>query len=275
MMRLRLQRSMAVTGVLAAGVIAAVMVGSSEGQAPVRYRAPRSPYGDAPNLNGTWQVFNTANWDLLDHTGHTGSAIPLGAWGAVPPGQGVVEGNTIPYTPAALATKKQNFENRLAKDPEVRCYQPGVPRAMYMPYPFQIIQSKDAIVMAFQYAGAARTIDMQKMPAAPVDTWMGYSGGHWEGDTLVIETKGFNDRTWFDRAGDFHSDALHVVERITPINAGALRYEATIEDSKVFTRPWKISTILYKRLEKDAELLEFNCVEYVEEMMYGDLRKKN
>jgi hypothetical protein len=192
----------------------------------------------------------------------------------VPPGQGIVEGNDIPYMPDALARKKQNFENRLTLDPEVKCYLPGVPRAMYMPYPFQIMQTPTHILMAFQYAGAVRTIDMQRAPATPVDTWMGYSAGRWDGDTLVIDSKGFNDKTWFDRAGNFHSDALHVVERILPISSGALRYEATIEDPKVFKHPWKMSTVLYRRVEKDAELLEFNCVEFVEEMMYGDLRKK-
>src|SRR5207245_108428 len=163
-----------------------------------------------------------------DHPAQSGPVPALGAWLAVPPGQGIVEGNDLPYTAEALATKKQNFANRMTLDPEVKCYQPGVPRAMYMPYPFQIIQTSTHILMAFQYANAARTVNLQKLPAAPVDSWMGYSGGRWDGDTLVIDSKGFNDRTWFDRAGNFHSDALHVVERITPMSAAALRYEATI-----------------------------------------------
>src|SRR5262249_50706790 len=150
----------------------------------------------------------------------------------------------------------------------------GVPRAMYMPYPFQIVQTSSSILMAFQYANAVRSIDMKKAPKAPVNDWMGFSNGRWDGDTLVIDSVGFNDKTWFDRSGNFHSDELHVVERITPINANALRYEATIEDPNVFTRPWKMNTVLYRRLEKDDELLEFSCVEFAEELMYGNLRKK-
>jgi hypothetical protein len=103
---------------------------------------------------------------------------------------------------------------------------------------------------------------------------MGWSNGHWEGDTLVVDVTGQNDKTWFDRAGDFHSSALHVVERYTPRSADTLMYEVTIEDSKVFTRPWKMSMPLYRRVEKNAQIVEFNCVEFVEELLYGQFRKK-
>jgi hypothetical protein len=145
---------------------------------------------------------------------------------------------------------------------------------MYMPYPYQIIQTATHILMAFQYANTSRLIDLSKVPPAPVDTWMGYSSGKWEGETLVIDSRGFNDMTWFDRAGNHHSNALRVVERLTAASADVLTYEATIEDSKVFTRPWTMSMNLYRRTGKDARLLEFNCVEFVEELMYGDLVKK-
>ena len=236
---------------------------------------PRLPYGgNLPNLNGTWQVANTANWDILDHSAEAGPVLALGAWGAVPPGQGVVEGNELPYRPDALARKTENLANRLTRDPELKCYLPGVPRAMYMPYPFQIVQSPTHVLMAFQYANTSRLIQLTKVLPAPVETWMGYSSGKWEGDTLVIDSRGFNDQTWFDRAGNHHSSALRVIERITPISADVLSYEATIEDDKVFTRPWKMSMNLYRRIGKDARLLEFNCVEFVEELIYGDLVKK-
>jgi hypothetical protein len=226
-----------------------------------------------PNLSGIWQVLNTANWDIQAH-GSTGGPTALGAIGAVPPGMGVVEGGDIPYLPAAATTKKQNFENRWTADPELKCYLPGVPRATYMPYPIQIIQSTDSIMIAYEYAGAVRTINMGKPKEAPVDSWMGWSNGHWEGNTLVVDVTGLNDQTWFDRAGDFHSDALHVVERYTPAGSNVINYEATIEDPNVFSRPWKVSMPLYRHLEKNAQLMEFKCAEFAEELLYGKLRKK-
>jgi hypothetical protein len=237
------------------------------------YKAPRTVDGK-PNLNGIWQTLNTANWDLQEHAARSGPVVALGAAGAVPAGLSVVEGNDIPYLPAAAAKKKENFESRLTADPEIKCYLPGVPRATYMPYPFQIVQTPNYILMAYEYAGATRTIYMDKTPPNPADSWMGHSVGHWDGDTLVVDVTGLNDQTWFDRAGNFHSDALHVVERYTPISPDALSYEATIEDPKVFSRPWKLSMPLYRRLDKNAQVLEFKCVEFVEELMYGHLRKQ-
>jgi hypothetical protein len=237
------------------------------------YRAPRTADGQ-PNLNGIWQALNTANWDIQEHVARSGPVVALGAAGAVPAGLGVVEGNELPYLPAAAAKKKENFENRLTTDPEIKCYLPGVPRATYMRFPFQIVQTPKNILIAYEYAGATRTIYMDSVPANPVDSWMGHSVGHWEGDTLVVDVTHLNDQTWFDRAGNFHSDALHVVERYTPATPDALTYEATIDDPKVFSRPWKMSMPLYRRLEKNAQLMEFKCVEFVEELMYGHLRKQ-
>jgi len=237
------------------------------------YKAPRAADGK-PNLNGIWQTLNSANWDIQGHSAQSGPVVALGAAGAVPAGLGVVEGDEIPYKPEAARKKKENFENRLTADPEIKCYLPGVPRATYMPFPFQIVQTSKYILMAYEFANATRTIYMGKAPPSPVDTWMGLSVGHWEGDTLVVDVTSFNDQTWFDRSGNFHSDALHVVERYTPLSPDALMYEATIEDPAVFTRPWKMTMPLYRRLEKNAQLLEFKCVEFVEELMYGPLRKK-
>ena len=258
----------------AAAVIIALwlVVIPAAGQAQA-YVAPRTPDGK-PNLNGIWQTLNTANWDIQGHAARAGQVVALGAVGAVPAGLGVVEGDEIPYLPAAAAKKKENFENSLKADPEIRCYLPGVPRATYMPYPFQIVQTPKYILMAYEYAGASRTIYMDNPPPSPFDTWMGHSVGRWDGDTLVVDVTSFNDQTWFDRAGNFHSDALHVVERYTPISPDALTYEVTIEDPKVFSRPWKMSMPVYRRLEKNAQLLEFKCVEFAEELMYGHLRKQ-
>jgi len=250
------------------------------------YRAPRTPDGK-PDLNGIWQALNEANYDIELHIARPALALqpgpygpvpaaavlPLGAVGAVPPGVGVVEGGELPYKPEALAKKKENQENWLTRDPEIRCYLPGVPRATYMPYPFQILQSAKALFVAYEYAGAVRNIYLKDPGPSPVDSWMGQSVGHWEGETLVVDVTGFNDQSWFDRSGNFHSDALHVVERYTRTSPDVIRYEATIEDPKVFTRPWKMSMPLYRRQEKNAQLLDFKCVEYVEEMIYGKLRR--
>jgi hypothetical protein len=187
---------------------------------------------------------------------------------------GVVENGPIPYKPENLAKRAENYKNRTGEDPEAKCYLPGVPRAMYMPQPFQIIQSGSHILMVFQYAGAVRTIYMQDHKEAPAPSWMGWSNGHWEGETLVIETTALDDRTWFDRAGNFHSDEIKVTERITPRSADTLNYEATIDDPKVFTRVWKISLPLYRRVERNAQLLEFKCVEFAEDLLYGEFRKQ-
>jgi hypothetical protein len=279
-MRIRPGNLIVATALAAAGLFVATTTvpGQTTG-----YKAPRAPDGK-PNLNGIWQAFTTANWDIEAHHADAGPRSDImGAWGAEPGGMSIVEGGTIPYKPEALKVKQENFKNRMAVkvtndphrfdtgDPELQCYRPGVPRANYMPFPFQIFQNREQILMVYEYKGAIRTIFMDKQQEAPVDSWMGWSNGSWEGDTLVIDVKGFNGHTWFDRAGNFASDTLHVVERWTPRGANHLNYEATIEDPAVFTRPWKISFPVYRRLEPNVQLLEFNCVPFVEEMMYTPL----
>jgi hypothetical protein len=254
-------------------IIAGLFVPALSAQQPPDYRAPRTADGK-PNLNGIWQALNEANWDIEPHNSDFGTVPSLGAINAVPAGMGLVEGGALPYKPEALAKKKENFANRGKGDPEAKCYRLGVPRSMYAPYPFQIIQSTDHVMMVFQFANALRTVYMTDHKPAPAESWMGWSNGHWEGETLVIETTGFNDQTWFDRAGNYHSNALKVVERISARSADTLNYEAAIEDSNVFTRSWKISMPLYRRVEKDARLIEFKCIEYSEELLYGHLRKQ-
>lgn len=244
----------------------------ASGQTPA-YRAPRTADG-RPNLNGVWQAMNTANWDLQGHTAAAGPVSALGAAFFVPSGAGIVEGEEIPYKPEAAAKKKENAANWMKLDPELKCYMPGVPRATYMPYPFQIVQSKDNILITYQFAGAVRVINMGSPTKAPADSWMGWSNGRWESDTLVVDVTSQTEDSWFDRAGDFHSDALHVVERYTPRSADTMMYEATIEDKEVFTRPWKISMPLYRHVEKDAQVIESKCVEFSEELLYGEFRKK-
>jgi len=233
---------------------------------------PRTPDGK-PNFNGIWQTLNTADWDLQAHAAQQGR-FDLGALGAVPPGLSVVEGNVIPYLPAALAKKKANFDKRMTDDPAIKCYMPGVPRATYMPFPFQIVQTPGAILVSYQFASAARVIEMRPLKEAPVDTWMGQSSGRWEGDTLVVDATGFNGNAWLDRSGNYASDELKVVERYTLMTPDAIMYEAVLEDPTVFSKAWKISMPIYRRLEKNAQLLEFKCVEFAEELMYGKFTKK-
>ncbi|MGE3707604.1 MAG: hypothetical protein AB7I13_20205 [Vicinamibacterales bacterium] len=253
------------------------------GQFAPGYKAPRTADGK-PDFNGIWQAMSTANWNLEDHAAGPGVASPqIGIYGAEPPGLGVVEGGPIPYQPSALARRQANLAkravsdplDRTAGDPEAKCYMPGIPRATYMPYPFQIVQGTDRLVFAYQFADTGRLVYLGTPPQAPADSWMGMSSAKFEGETLVVTATDFNDETWLDRAGNYHSDALKVVERFTPASPYHLAYEATIEDPKVFTRPWKISLPLYRRMEKNFRLLEFKCVELSEEFLYGSLKRSS
>jgi hypothetical protein len=269
-MRVRLRSWIAgmITAIACFGLVA--MPGL--GQNSPAYKAPRTPDGK-PDISGIWQAMNEANWNLEPHTAAPAAVMANGAMFAVPGGAGVVEGGEIPYLPDAKKKQQANFAERQKLDPENKCYMGGVPRSTYLPYPFQIVQSPKTILFAYEFAGAVRSVNMSTPTDPPADSWMGWSNGKWEGDTLVIDVKGLNDQTWFDRAGNYHSDALHVVERYTPRSADTLNYEATIEDPKTFSRPWKISMPLYRRVEKDAHLMEFKCVEFSEEFLYGHLRR--
>lgn len=250
------------------------------------YDPPRLSNG-RPDFNGIWQAMNSAHYDIEPHIARAAMALregphgpvpavgvlKLGAVGAVPAGMGVVEGGEIPYTPEARIRQEENQKQWLDRDPEIKCYLPGVPRATYMPYPFQIVQSQQALFIAYEYAGAARDIYFKDPGPAEVDSWMGQSVGRWDGNTLVVDVTGFNDQTWFDRAGNHHSNQLHVVERYTLMGPNHIAYEATIEDREVFTRPWTIRMPLYRRIEKDSRLMEFRCVAFVEELMFGEWRR--
>ncbi|MFM8535046.1 MAG: hypothetical protein ACKOEC_15900 [Acidimicrobiia bacterium] len=270
---------------VAAATFALVASPAVEGQA----RAGAIPrVNGKPDLSGLWQAINSANYDIQAHTAKAamamrpGPIVPVpakevlafGAVGSVPSGAGVVEGDELPYTPEGLKKKMENQENWLTRDPEVKCYLPGVPRATYMPFPFQIVQSQSATFFAYEYAGAVRHVYMKDPGPAQIDSWMGMSHGAWEGDTFVVHTSGFNDQTWFDRAGNHHSEKMKVTERFTMTDADHITYEATIDDPGTFTKPWKMSMPLYRRVEKNAQLGQFKCVEFVTELMYGHLRKE-
>ena len=252
----------------------------AQGRGAAPAGVPARPGGDRiagrPNLNGIYQAINTANWNLEDHSASATAFWQLGAIGAIPAGQTVIVDNngTIPYNPAGLKKRAENQAGWPKSDPEAKCYMPGLPRATYMPYPFQIVQGQKDILFVYEYASSNRIVHMSNHTEAPVDSWMGWSNGKWDGDTLVIDVRGFNDQSWFDRAGNHHTEALVVTERYSRQGQNHLQYEARIEDPKTFTRPWTIRMPLYRRTEPNVQLLEFKCVEFSEELLYGDLKKK-
>jgi hypothetical protein len=224
--------------------------GQRTGAVPDARALPRAGDGK-PDMAGIWQALNAAAWDIQGHEARPGE----------PAGLGIVVGLDIPYQPWAAKKKEENFQHRQTDDPESKCYLPGVPRITYMPYPFQILQTTSTVMLLYEYVHAMRTVytDGTTHPPGHIDWWMGDSRGRWEGDTLIVDVVDFDDRTWFDRAGNFHSDELHVVERYTMRDADHIDYEVTIEDPKVFTRPWTMSMVLYRRLEKGAQILEYEC----------------
>ncbi len=242
-----------------------------------------------PDMSGIWQVLNEANYDLEPHAARHSMqmrpgpvnpvpAIPtlrLGAVGAVPGSLGViVGGGRIPYSEEARALKEENRANWIDRDPEVKCYLPGVPRATYLPMPFRIVQSEEDFFIAYQFAGAVRDVYLDDPGPSQIDSWMGWSVGRWEGDTLVVEVTGLHDATWLDRAGSHHSNQLRVVERYTMLGPNHIDYEATIEDPVVLTEPFTIKMPIYRRIEENARLMDFRCVEFVEELMFGEWRRE-
>jgi hypothetical protein len=295
---MRVPLSIVVTQALVVAVVSGC-VGQSPpppGAQAAEYRAPRTPHGQ-PDLSGIWQAMNTAHYDLEAHAARpalqvlpaaprteppglgraTRVELPvaelraIGAVGGVPPGESVVLGGEIPYQPWALERRNENAAHWLERDPEIKCFLPGVPRATYMPYPLQILQGTNEILIAYEYNNTTRTIHMGEVSDSPAPSWMGWSRGRWDGDTLVVEVTDLNGETWFDRSGNFHSDGMRVTERYTRVSPDHLMYEATIDDPSVFTQSWTIRMPLYRRLEAGKQLLEYKCVEFVEQLMYGTI----
>ena len=258
---------------MAPSVVALALVMAAGSVLAQDYRAPRTSEGE-PDLNGIWQAMGAAHWDIEGHSARMGPIVELGALGAVPAGLGIVEGGKIPYTPAARAKQQENLKQWWKLDPAIKCFMPGIPRANYMPYPFQIIQSAQNVIFAYEFADASRIVYMNRPDfEAPGDNWMGHSRGHWEGETLVIDVSAQVPDTWLDRSGNHHSIDIHVVERYTARGPNHIHYEATITDPNTYTRPWKVSFPLYRRVEPNMQLLEFKCVPFAEELMFGHLSK--
>ena len=258
-----------------ASVAVISLLGCTQEQTSESNRAALVVSSDPPDLSGIWQTMNTASWNL---EGHTASKMPatniLGALGGIPAGMSVVEGGEIPYLPESLERRDQNRSDWTSLDPVAKCYIPGVPRSTYMPWPLQILQTDTEIFVAYEFGSNSRTIFMDRPGTeAPLPSWMGYSLGHWEAETLVVNVTKQVPDTWLDASGNYHGPNLVVEERYTLIDENHMQYEATIDDPDVFSRPWKIQMPLYRRIEDGARLLEYKCVEFGEDLLYDHLRK--
>ena len=216
----------------------------------------RTPEGK-PDMQGFWEArFNAAIFEVQDHGARRGIAPGKGAIVDPPDGK-------IPYKPEAAAKAQDLFEHHIFLEPEAHCYMSGVPHQAYTQFGFQIVQTRGYFVMIWEFAHTYRIIPTDGRPhiAGDIKLFMGDPVGHWEGDTLVVDTTNQNGRSWFDMAGNFTSDHIHVVERITPVDTNNINYEATIEDPTMYTRPWKIAGTFGKNLEPGYEQMESACVE--------------
>jgi hypothetical protein len=257
-----------VTGLIAITVTALPLIVSAQNR-----ERPEEINGH-PNLNGIWRAMGSAHWNLEAHSAEALDDFwKMGSLAAIPAGRSVVVGGNIPYLPDALAKRDENRAGWPKTDPEAACYLPGIPRATYMPYPWEIIQGDGDIFVSYAYASANRTIHIENprtYEEVPVDTWMGWSHGHWEGDTLVVETMAQDDRTWLDRSGNYHSYMMTVTERFDLVTPNHIDYQATIEDPLVYAEPWTIRMPLYRDISQNAELLDYKCVEFSENLLYGE-----
>jgi hypothetical protein len=227
-----------------------------------------------PNFNGIWQTLNTGYWNLEGHSieGFNKEFWKLGAIGVIPAGQSVLHGGgTIPYLPEALKTRNENRSKWPEADPEAKCYMPGIPRATYQNFPFQIFQSGGDLLMVYPFAATNRIIYMKDHSDLPVDSWMGRSNGTWEGNVLVVTTTSQNGQSWLDRAGNFTSNQLKVTERFKLLDANHIWYEATLDDPQTFSKAWTIEMPLYRLIDNNAQLLEHKCVPYTDMLLYHDL----
>ncbi len=258
---------------IGAMTLSAALMSSAWGQAAAAKQVRPATIGGHPNLNGIWRALNGANWNLEAHSAEAiDIAWQLGAIAAIPAGKSVIKGDgKIPYLPAALEQRNKNRAANPVEDPEAKCYMLGVPRMMYHDLPVQIFQGGPDMLISQPFAATNRIIYMGKVDPLPVESWMGRSTGKWEGNTLVVVTADQNEKTWFDRAGNHHSDDLKVTERFTLIDSSHIRYEATMEDPLTFSRPWTIEMVLYRVIDENAQILEHKCVPFADKLLYSDL----
>jgi hypothetical protein len=236
---------------------------------------PRTPDGK-PDFSGIWQAMTNAHYDIEPHAAAYGPyPREMGALSAKPASLGIVAGGRIPYNEQGRRQRDANLQDAITKDPLAKCFMPGIPRANYLPFPFQIVQSSSVILVSYEFAESNRIVYVdQPEIVSQVDSWMGHSNATWEGDTLVVSVSGQMPDTWFDRSGNHHSYQMVVEERWTPVGPNHVNYTATITDPNTFTEPWSISVPLYRHIGESMQLLEFKCVEFAEEYMYGEFRKE-
>lgn len=226
----------------------------------------RTPAGQ-PDVQGVWRAWNLAKYDIEDHSAKPG--IPAGRGFVVDPPDG-----KIPYQAAALKKRQENYEGTKTLDPVknadpfAKCYYPGIPRFTYLGWPFQIVQTDKYVAFYYEWSHHRRFVTLNAKAPLPsaedTSNWLGVSRGRFDGNSLVVAVTNFNGYTWFDMAGNFHSDALRVTERYTPIGVDTLQYEATMEDPKVFTRPWTIRMALQR--QKDVGILDYECTNMLDEL---------
>lgn len=243
--------------ILAAALLCAMLVPLVAQTPAPAFRAARTPDGQ-PNIMGIWQSMSTAHYDVEPHGASMG--VPAGVGVIVDPADG-----KIPYRPEALAKRNENFRNRAKLDPHSKCYKPGTPHMVYLPFPFQIVQTPSQVTILSEYMHNTRHIYLTRKshwPPDSVDLWNGDSVGHFEGDVFVTDVANFNGQAWLDRAGNFHSDELKVTERFRLIDADTLQYEATLNDPRTYTRPWTMRLLLYRHKEPRFRILEYECHAY-------------
>ncbi len=257
--------------------MSAMMLGAGGVSARAQQPARPATISGHPNFNGIWQAMNTAYWNLEGHSVEAFVKDPkefwqLGAIAVIPAGQSVLkDGGTIPYLPEALKKRAENRSKWPEDDPEAKCYMLGIPRSTYQNAPFQIFQGDGDPLMVYPFAATNRIIHMKDHSEAPVDSWMGKSDGTWEGNVLVVTTTSQNGQSWLDRAGNFATNQLKVTERFRLIDSSHISYEATFEDPQTFSKPWTIGMTLYRVIDNNAQLLEFKCVPYADQLLYHDL----
>jgi len=220
----------------------------------VSYSPPRLADG-RPDFRGIWQARETAYINIEGHRAEAGLRASPSI--VVDPADG-----RIPYLPGALKQRDKNYERRATADPAINCFQAGVPRATFLPTPFQIFQSVGHLAIVYTDNHSYRIVLDSSIPHDDgIDFFMGDSRGHWEGDTLVVDVTDLGDQTWLDAAGNYHSDQLHVVERYTLLGPDTMKYEATLADAMVYARPWTLRLLLYRDKKPGAQIVEDECID--------------
>jgi hypothetical protein len=252
-MKVRPFVSFVATVLVASAVVASLAVG----QGPAGSGIPRTA-DNKPDFSGIWQVLdNSIDSNIEAHEASYGVRGSQGAIVDLPDGK-------LPYLPAALAKRQENYKNR-AMDPVSQCYSPGVPRLAYVPFPFQITQTPKWMMITSEFVNNYRNVYINESEHLKgIDFYMGDSRAKWDGDTLVIDVANFRHQpdevqTWFDASGNWHSNKLHVVERWKMLSRDAINFRATVDDSEVFSRPWTMEVTLYRHLEKNFRLMDYQC----------------